>query len=836
MKKLFITLASFLLLSLVLIVATLLFSYSSSGNSVLKNYIESTIEEEIGLPVDVKKFTLESDKVKLLMHINSQIDVEVVSHYNLWEYSFEGIYRIKTKGFNYNSLHLRQMNIKGNFKGIVKNFTVEGNGTILDAPLSYKLLVVESKVQNIKAKMKGISLSEVLTLVGEQNIVTGKIDIDINMPDIGKVTAKGYGHITLKNGMFNRALVKKLYNYTLPKGSYVSANMDAKLVGQSVAFAMLAKSNLFTVNVKEGNINLRQEETKSLAIKAKYAVDVKDLRILSENKLSGPILVKGRLVLSDENIDLHGESRSLGGKFHFDVTEKIELHLEKLALEKILMLVRQPIYAKGIVSGEIDLEKTMQKGQYHLAIKEGKFNVKQIGKDTGYALPSKDTFTLLSKGAVNKQVLEAELKLRSTALEVDLAKMQYVFKRQKAQSDYSIKVHDVGLLMANSKVTKHDVMQVQGHLKYDTSLTIDGTASGLAKKLQFHYDSKNTTFDAKTLMLQKVLTLSGLPQYVDGDIDAYVKVDNMKRLDGTFSIQGKNITTKPKEMQKLLGKALNMKLNIKSEGKIKKGMVTANSTLKTDIANVVLSHMTMNIKTKILKSDYTLDIPNMQKLYPLTETKLYGKMYIKGHLLYDTLLHATGETRSLGGEINYTLEKNQLISKVNAVPIEKMMGMMGISQTVLGKASGIIKYNLKYKKGVADILIRSFQIKPNKTTNTFKIFIGKDPARIIFKTTKVHATMNDDITTYSLHAKGTRAFIDITQGILNKKTQANSAKFKFVYEKYVINGVINGTVDNPKIVIDPTSMINTKVGDEIGKGLDKVFKSKMGGFLKGLKF
>jgi len=836
MKKLLIILISSVLVLLLLLFGALLFSYTHSGNSLLKSYLASELEEAVGLPVEVQKFTFNANKVTLLMQINKQMNVEVVSKYDLLSQSFEGIYRVHAKDFQYEELLLRQMKVQGHFKGQINHVTVDGVGTVLDAPLTYSLSLVAQQIQKVEAKIKKLSLAEVLVLSGQKKIATGQIDVDIDMPNIGEGSAQGYGHLILHNGLFNRALVRTLYHYSLPPKSHVEATIDATLKGQNIAFNATSTSNLFSINVTEGKVNLKEKDSESIAIHANYDMDVKELRVLSANKLAGALSLGGKVALVKDTLALSGESHSLGGTFHFNLAKKLKVRLKNIALGKVLTLLQQPAYAKGMISGKLDFEKNMEAGQYDIVLNQGRLESKQIEKRVGYVLPSQNTFTLVSKGTIEKQVLNTKLTIRSSVANVDVTQIEYGVKTKILNARYDLKVHDIAMLMAKNKKIQHAPLRVNGTMHYDKTLTLDGKTSGLAKKLQFHYNSKKATLDAKALMLEKLFALSGLPQYVTGTIDAKANIKEMPNMQGSFSLHSKALKTDAKAMQALLGKPLTMQVSMVSDGTLKKGMVYAKSQIKTDMGTLNLQKTVFNTKTKVLKSAYTLDIPDMQKLYPLTEKKLYGKMHVTGTLVQDTLLKATGLTYSLGGQITYTLQGNVLTSKINAVPIENMMGMMGVSQTVLGKASGIVKYHLKKKTGVADISITGFQIKPNKTTNTIKMFIGKDPSRIIFKSTKVHATMKGDITTYSLYAKGTRASIDIIQGRLNRKTQAHSAKFKFVYEKYVITGSIGGTADNPKVAIDPSSMLKSRVEKEIGKGLDKVLKGKMGGFLKGLPF
>jgi len=114
--------------------------------------------------------------------------------------------------------------------------------------------------------------------------------------------------------------------------------------------------------------------------------------------------------------------------------------------------------------------------------------------------------------------------------------------------------------------------------------------------------------------------------------------------------------------------------------------------------------------------------------------------------------------------------------------------------------------------------------------------IGKDPARVIFDSTKFHADIQGKITDYILHAQGTRSSIEITDGRINKIDNTNTAKFKFVYEKYTVNGKIKGTVDNPKVTIDTSALFKDRIDDELQGKIEKALGGKAGEFLRGLKF
>ena len=820
---------------LLAVAGTLFYAFSPTGNDMLKGYIQSELEEKIGLPVVVRKFTLEAGKSRLIMRINKEADVEVVTNYDVLAQSFQGIYHIKAKNFHYEKMVLRKADIRGHFKGVAEDVVVDGRGTALDAHLAYRFRVIEQKPKDIEANIKGISLAEVLELAGQVPMAEGKIDVDVKMPDIGKEFASGYGHIVLDKALFNASMIQKTYDLTLPKKSYVSGSMDVKLKGNNLNIVASAKSNLFTLKIEEASLGLEKQN-----VLANYMMDVKEMAIFTKNKLSGPLKVVGKVEGDKEKYHVTGSSHSLGGTLLFDIAENSKFHFENLELSKILRLTKQPSYAKGLLSGSGDIDKDLQSGRYDIQIQKGQFGAQSIERHFGYQIPSVNSFSCGAKGKITQKILETEVTLKSTLSDMKLTEVTYDIDKKKLEADYDVFLPNIGLLMPNNQAVKRGYMSLKGEVKLDKTLSIKGRAKGLGDKLDFSYDGKSATIDARDLFVEKLLSLSALPRYVKGKLSSTVKVTNINTLDGTFSFKSDNLVTQPNVMERLTGKKLNMQIALKSKGKLKAGIAYFNTDLKTSMGALTLDKIVLNTKNSTFKSSYVLDIPSLEKTYVLTEKKLYGPMVLTGSVIQDKGLKVSGTTNSIGGKVDYTLVKDVVKSKIIKVPVENILGLLGHKKLVQGDAYGSATYNLKSKIGVVDMNIKFFQIKSSSTTHTVKMFIGKDPARIIYTSTKLHATINGDVTRYTLTANGSHSSIEISEGKIDKANDKHTAKFKFIYEKYVVTGAIGGTVSHPRVIVDPSSIMDSKTGQNIQKKLDKALGGDMGkavgGFLKGLKF
>ena len=835
MNKLLLVLLSSILLVLVTITGTLFFAFSTSGNNTLKTYLHKELEEKIGLPVEVRKFTLEAGKSSLNMRINKEADIKVEMHYDLLAQTVKGIYHVKAKNFHYKKMMLRDIDIQGHFKGAAEDIVVDGIGSALDAALAYRFRLLDQMPQNIEANMKGMALSEVLELAGQPPLAKGKIDVEINMPDIGKEFANGYGHIVLDKALFNTAVIKKMYDLTVPEKSSVSGNIDVKLKGNNLNFLVNTQSNLFNLNIKEASIDLENKK-----VFAKYMMDVKEMAILTQNQFAGPLKVTGNVEVKNEKYYVKGSTNTLGGALLFDISERFKFHFENLELAKILYLTKQPHYAKGLLSGSADLDKELESGKYDIKIQKGQFDAKSIEKKFGYQIPSINSFSFDSTGKIVQKILNADVSLKSTLSDLKLTELVYDIENKKLNADYDVFLPNIGLLIPNNKAVKRGYISAKGKVKLDKTLYIKGSAKGLGEKLDFTYDSKTATVKADDLFVEKLLSLSALPRYVKGKLSTSVHMTNIETLDGTFSFKSDKLVTQPNAMKRLIDKKLNLPIALESKGKLKSGIAYINTKMKTSMGNMTLDNMVFNTKNSTFKSTYILDIPDLEKTYALTEKKLYGPMLLSGDISQDKALKVTGSTSSLGGKIEYTLIGDVLKSKITKVSLENILGMVGQKELVQGDAYGTVTYNMKSRVGVIDMDISSFQIKPSSTTKTVKMFIGKDPTRIIYNSTKLHADIKGDVTRYTLVAKGSHSSIEVTNGKLDKVNNKHTAKFKFVYEKYEVTGTIGGTVENPTILVNPSSIMQSKTGEKIQKKLDKALGGDMGkavgGFLKGLKF
>jgi len=830
MYRVAVTVLSILLLVLLLITGTFLFLFSSMGDEMFRPYLKQMIEEKSGLPVEVRTYRLRAGNLELDMVVDGHLHLQTTARYDLFSRTFEGVYRVRADNFRYGELRLKEADIRGRYKGVVEDIFVQGKGTLLNAPVSYRLHLIDNLPQQIVANAKGLPLEELLKLASQLPLAKGKVDLSVDMPQIGEKGAKGKADLVVKDALLDRTLIQEQYGINLPKGSRLTARAEAAMAGKEIVFDATGNSTLFSFVLKQGRYHLGDG-----SLEGRYLADVKEMRLFSKNRLHGPFRMKGNIERQGDVLKITGESRSLGGVLQFQKARKTTVVLKALSLSKVLHFTGQPAYAEGVLNGEVLLEDPKgEKGRYRIDLEKGTFNTKEIRKRLGYRLPENNRMRLHTAGRIDGEELKADVELVSTVADVQLKTLLYDLKRASLKSPYLVTIHDLKRLMEGNKPRKGQSVVIEGDLAYARTLSLKGEVKGLGKRTAFSYDGTRAQVEAVGVYLERVLALAGIPHYLDGRIDTQVKITDIVQQNGTFSLQAKALQTVPAQMKKLLGKPLKMKVALSARGKMKYHKAYADASAEMAFGSLKLNSVLFDLTRQTFTSKYHMDIPDLKRFAQVSDIRLYGPLALNGTIDWNGLLRINGMTRSLGGSVNYRLAGETFTSTVKSVPLPNILKLTGYSPSFLGNVSGKARYDLKKRTGRADLNIASFQIKPSKLTRMLTPVLGKDPARIIFKTTTFHARINKDIVTYKLLAKGTRSAIEVTQGWIDQKSKRQRAKLKFVYGKYTVYGTVSGTTENPKITIDTGAIIQQKLQQKLQKKLEKKWGKEAGALLKGL--
>ncbi|MDQ7083818.1 MAG: hypothetical protein Q9M36_02320 [Sulfurovum sp.] len=823
MNKLLIYILSIIVILLSAIIGLRLFAFTHSGNTTIKTYLKSSLKSYTGLPINIHNFNLDEEEMTFTIKVDEQITIEVKTKYNLVTQYLYGQYHLKITDFTHQYIHLKHANLQGRFKGSIENMQVQGRGSALDANLSYRFHIKHSKFKHIQAKIQNVNASELFALIHEDTVFEGKVDVDINLPDIGKYSAQGRGAIVLHKAFFNTPLIERKYGIVLPKQSYTLGHISMVLDGRSLAFSTQAQSNLFHIDIQDAVMDVTKQ-----TLDANYTMTINNLALFSKNVLIGTFALKGNIRQDKEGYHLRGNSPSLGGALYFDIGQSTKINFKNLHLSKILSSSRQAPYAEGLVSGAIDISQDTTQGQYLFDIKKGLFRADTMEKNLGYQIPEVNNFTLTSQGIIKENNLDITASLHSSIVDISLENAQYLIDKQELHSQYKLFLPNIGLLIRGNRAVKRGYIRAKGYAVFAKDLLLSGQAQGLGGTIDFSYDSSQAMLKAPELFIQKLFSLLGISRYLKGKVHTEIALHNFQNPEGNFTLNSDQLLTQARMLEKLIGHPVEIPIQMKSQGSISQGKVKLSTVLTSPIAQLYLENMHIDIDSKYVETPYILNIPNLENAYDLTHKRLYGSVKLVGYMSQKETLKITGSSSSLGGDISYQRIDDAFKASLKQVSLQKVFSLLGHTQWFSGEMIGNIDYDIQSKKGIIDIEIEDFHIEKSTMTETIKMLMGKDPSSILYSSTDIHATIDTHKTHYTLFAMGKHSNLEIIEGIIDTQANTHTGIFIFSYDEYEIRGEIKGSIAHPTLKINPSSMIQNELdkvlGEDIGNALGSLLK------------
>lgn len=342
-------------------------------------------------------------------------------------------------------------------------------------------------------------------------------------------------------------------------------------------------------------------------------------------------------------------------------------------------------------------------------------------------------------------------------------------------------------------------------------------------------DAKEITIQLKDMNITDILDLTRQPAVAKGSVDANVTIPTLvkSQMNTHGLIHFDGITFNDALMKKHYKVTLpkGMEINGNVDVNLTDTEIFGGALMQSNIANVMLKNLHFNKKTKHVTSRYIVDILNLKALSDLLRTKLDGAILLQGEVVKKEKLKVTGSTKSLGGEINYSLIDNNFTSTLKAVPVKNMLQMFRFPAFVDAQASGRLDFDRKSKTGGTKLAFEAFRLASNNVTKSLGLLIGKDPSSIVFGETTLDAGINGDEIDYTLMAKSMDASIKVDEAFINKAEDTHYGKIYFAYKKYAVEGNIAGSVRSPRISFDTNGLLNdTELTKKAEKEIKRFFK------------
>lgn len=651
--------------------------------------------------------------------------------------------------------------------------------------------------------------------------------------------------------------------FTSPGNSYVASIIETKVnegqqdVNMKVNDFKLTMSDiLFKATLDENSVINIEGKLNIFAksVDLKYDINVKDLSQLqniTKQKLNGSFSTKGTIVGNQELTTIEGNSLVASSNTSYKVKlvdfkpDNILFKMKNAKMQELLHLVNQPIYAKGLLNIDANINNAnipTLDGLVNTSITNGVLNAKAINKELKEdKLPiifeAKTTTNLIPNNANTKLDFDSSIaKLNIKDANVNLNTMV-------VNSDYDLFVKNLSKLEALINQKFNGSFSTKGNVVIeDKNITLKGDSDIFGSETIYDIKVENSKPKSANVLIsnakiESILNLVNQPKYAAGIVDIVAKVDdaNMENLAGTITTKISNGIINNTIINKQFNQKLKDKLNFKADITTNLEDTKAISLVNVDtsMAKLDMKKAVFDVKDVSFISDYSLLASDLSKLYDVTQQKMRGSLKVDGNIKQENQnLSIDGVSSLFGGDIKFNLLNDDFKANIKDVEVKQLTHMLYYPEIFQSKSNIDVDYNLASKVGkISGNLLNGKFIKNEYSTiiNTFAKF---DITREIYEKVDLKSDINDNIINSVVDMKSKNTSIVVPSSTINTKNNTVIALIQSKIKDYSFDTTVKGNLSNPKVSVDTKAFLKSAAGKKIKEKykekLEKKIQEKLG--------
>ncbi|NOZ83457.1 MAG: hypothetical protein GXP60_01395 [Epsilonproteobacteria bacterium] len=394
-------------------------------------------------------------------------------------------------------------------------------------------------------------------------------------------------------------------------------------------------------------------------------------------------------------------------------------------------------------------------------------------------------------------------------------------------------------------IKKLSNLPLSGANKLDGSLKTNGHISGNWKKLYISGKSDifggitkykitikrlNALTAAKVYIkageISKLLAVKLIPAYINGLFNIYANIE-MKgdKLTGLVITKVYSAALNRKAINKNRKTKINRdyKLTFASKTIIQKGFAKTQIEFKSNPANISSKDIRIDLADKSIKGDYLIKIPDLQKIEFIMGIPLRGFAAASGTISKGKRLLVSGRLLFSAGSARYRLKDALLKVDSDNIESSKLLYMLFYPQVFRSRGKVRLLYNLKQKEGKFSGKFADGRIERGLLTNLIKNILHFDITGEIYKETEISGNISKNAITANLDMKSSITEISSKRFKINLNKNTINSEFKIAVKKQSVLADIYGDLKSPKIAVDVSKLIKSKVK----KRINKVIRSKV---------
>lgn len=599
------------------IIGIYVIAFTPLGNSILKPVIEAKIKEQTLLESKLNVFSLSMSELEIVLEINKNNIISLKGDYSLLSQSFDINYKVKLGDLkslkSLSGVELRKaFDTNGKAKGDKAFITIDGISDVASSDTTYHVELMELNPTSIIAKVKNLKLVELLEIGARKPYASADVNLDVNFKNIKPHALDGEIVLRTKDAKINTKVMKNDFNITIPSTDFVM-NLDAKLKGDDVDYNYELVSKLFKVT-SSGKVIPTPLKTD-----IKYALDIKELALLKPvtgADVRGSFRLNGTVKGTKANLVVDGRSDVASSNTKFEAILKefapvsLKASMKNLKLERVLYMIKQPHYAYGIFSLDVDIPDARSgklNGKVLSSIKNGLLDSKYITKAYEFKTQMpKTNFNMTTNTTLNGDIVDSKVDLVSTLANIEIKRARLNLKNNIINSDYKATVPNLDKLYFASQQHMKGSISVYGELNKgdDLDLSIFSNVAGGKIEAKLHNDDFHA--DITAIQTLDALHILIYPEIFKASLDA--KLDyNLATKKGKFDgnlIDGKftknQMFSLVKEYAKVDMYVETFKGDVHAD--INKENILASMDLKSNTSSIKTKNTKLNTKTKIIDS------------------------------------------------------------------------------------------------------------------------------------------------------------------------------------------------------------------------------------------
>ncbi|MDX1295782.1 MAG: hypothetical protein R3302_05935, partial [Sulfurimonadaceae bacterium] len=815
--------------------------FTPPGNKIVAPIVEGKINEAIPLETALETFELGFGTFNVVLQLTPNNRVEVSGTYGVVDQSIHADYRLRLDTLKelealtvqplYGMLH-----VDGKVEGTLDRLGVSGFSEVAQSRTTFEASIIDLSPAKVIASVKHAQVNDLLAMVGQPPLLSGSLNIDAKLNDLNPESLDGVASIRLDSGKLNKKLMKRDYKIDLPDASF-DTTANAVLDGQKVIYDLDVASKLANITSK-GNLI-----PSTMAMNLNYDVAVKELGLfaaMTPIPLHGPLNLKGKVLGDEKKMNVTGTSDIAKSATTYDVTltqfqpQRVIARIDNGHVEALLKMLGEA----PIVSGTFDLDAKLNNldpknldGTFALKLPKGTVNKKILKRDYKLDLP-KTGFSADADALLKGDTATYDLKVRSAVANVT-SKGDVKPATMAMDLNYDLFLKELGMLKSVTPIPMRGAIATKGTVKGDQKkLNVNGTTDIADSKSSYavvleEFKPRSAKASIKNAKVKSLLHMLAQPHYADGliNIEADLPDARMDRLDGTVNTS----VTKGLVNGTLVSKQFDFlpmpKTTFATEttSKLSGHTVTTHSNVKSTLANVTGKKATVDLNTGYVRADYRVDVPDLNKLYFITERPLKGGITLTGDMVKEKDLDITSHSDTLGGTLDVKMHNDDIHAVIKNVQTLEALKMLTYPEIFKSTMNGTFDYNVIKQKGTFKADLNNGIFTRNIMLDLLQQMAGMDLYKERFTGTVNSAIVKEEITT-NLDLRANKSSISGKDIYLNSKTKQVRANLDVVANRNPVSVKIKGSVDSPKVNLDLSDLAEKEAKEAVEKEVQKLFK------------